>query len=167
MRIRGFEIALLQWVTPTTFSRRDFALIHQARVRPTALRERSVDIVDDRREWDVTVRPRVEGVTDLEDFPELLRAALAVESASQTLQLNLPSVPHSTSAIVRVRATSKEDAENQARDSVFRALYSIARTSLGEQAVGWTVGLDAVLSGSSPNLVERSDSVSGGAIDEH
>ncbi|HVB70802.1 MAG TPA: hypothetical protein VND83_04785 [Acidimicrobiales bacterium] len=99
--------------------------------------------MEDRREWDVTVWPRIEGVTDREAFPEMLRAALAAETGLSTLQVHLPTLPHSTSAVVRVSATSKNDAESQVREIVLRVLLSVAREYVDEQALGWTLGIDA------------------------
>jgi hypothetical protein len=102
------------------------------------------------REWDVTVRPRIEGVTDRETFPEMWRSELAAETGLSVLQVNLASGPHSTSAVVRVSATSKKDAEDQVREFVLRALICVARDLVGEQAVGWTLGIDAAPSRNSP-----------------
>lgn len=114
------------------------------------MRERSFAAMEVRREWDVTVRPRIEGVTDLEAFPEMLRAALAAQTGLSTLQVNLPTAPHSTSADVRVSATSKKDAESQVREVELRALLSVARELVGEQALGWVLGTDAAPSGDLP-----------------
>lgn len=146
----GSEIALRQVVTPATTSRPNRAPNPWTRVRCIEVRERSVAAMEDRREWDVTVRPRIEGVTDLEAFPEMLRAALAAETGLSTLQVHLPTVPHSTSVVVRVSATSKNDAESQVRDIVLRVLLSVARELVGGQALGWTLGTDAVPSGGLP-----------------
>ena len=108
------------------------------------MRERSVAVVGARREWDVTVRPRIEDVTDREDFPEMWRAALADETGHLTLRMNRPTVPHSTSAVVRVAATSKKEAEHQVQEFALRALLRVARDIVGEQAFGWTLSTDAV-----------------------
>lgn len=92
----------------------------------------------------MTVRPRIEGVTDREAFPEMWQVELATETSLSIVHANLPTVPHSTSAVVCVSATSKRDAENQVRDLALRALLSVARELVGEQAFGWTLGIDAV-----------------------
>ena len=140
----GREIELRQRVTPTTTSRPDSVPNFSTRVQWTAVRERSVAVVEARREWDVTVRLRIEDVTDQEAFPEMWLAALAVETGHLTLRMNRPTVPHSTSAIVRVAATSKKDAEHQVQEFALRALHRVARDLVGEQAFGWTLSIDAV-----------------------
>jgi hypothetical protein len=96
------------------------------------------------QKWDVTVRGRIDNVTDQEEFPELLQAALEAEVGLSVVQLNLPTVPHTTSAIVRVTAISKVDAENQVREVMLRAYLYIARALVGNQAFGWTLSTDAV-----------------------
>ena len=97
------------------------------------------------REWDMTVRGRIEDVTDQEAFPELFRATLAQEDGISIVQFGYPTWPHTTSAVIRISASSKRDAERIARDIVLRALQSVARTIIAEKAFGWTLGVDAVL----------------------
>ena len=106
--------------------------------------------MEDRREWDVTVRPRIEDVTDRDAFPELWRSELATETDLMHLHVNHPTAPHSTSAIVRVTATSKKDAEHRVQEIALRALFRAARDLVDEQAFGWTLGVDAVPSADLP-----------------
>jgi hypothetical protein len=113
-------------------------------------RERIGAAMEDRRDWDVTVRPRVEGVTDREAFPDMWRSELAIETGLSHLHVNHHTVPHSTSVVVRVVATSKEDAERQVQDFALHALLRVARDFVGEHAFGWTLGIDAVPSGALP-----------------
>ncbi|MGC8481989.1 MAG: hypothetical protein ACP5PJ_10610 [Acidimicrobiales bacterium] len=113
-------------------------------------RERIVAAMEDRREWDVTVRPRVEGVTDREAFPDMWRSELATETGLSHLYVNHQTVPHSTSVVVRVAATAKKDAERQVQEFALHALLRVARDLVGEQAFGWTLRIDAVPSRALP-----------------
>jgi hypothetical protein len=96
------------------------------------------------REWDVSVRGRIEHVTDQEEFPELFQAILAKEDEISIVQFNYPTWPHTTLAVIRISANSKNDAENVAREIVLRSFQTIAKTIIGDEAFGWTLGVDAV-----------------------
>jgi hypothetical protein len=143
LELLGREMALRHLFTPTTTSKHNLALNPWTRAHWIEVRKRSVAAMEDRRDWDVTVRPRIEGVTGQEAFPEMLRAALAAETGLSTLQVHLPTVPHSTSVVVRVSAASKMAAEGKVRDFVLDVLLSVARKLVGEEALGWTLGIDA------------------------
>ncbi|NNN09032.1 MAG: hypothetical protein HKL85_07565 [Acidimicrobiaceae bacterium] len=96
------------------------------------------------REWDVTVRGRIEDVTDQEAFPKLFRATLAQEDGISIARFGYPTWPHTTSAVIRISASSKRDAERVARDIALPVFQSVARTIIGDKAFGWTLGVDAV-----------------------
>jgi hypothetical protein len=98
------------------------------------------------RGWDVTVACRVEGVTDAEDFPHLLLSALQDVGAPTVIQLNAPTVAHSTSVVLRINAASKNDAEGDARSLVLSAVGSVARRLRGDVAFGWSIHADAIAS---------------------
>ncbi len=94
--------------------------------------------------WDVTVVCRVEGVTDVDDFPHFLLSALHEVGAPPVIQMNAPTVAHSTSVVLRINAASWSDAEGDARSFVLSAVRSVARRLLGDVAFGWSIRADAI-----------------------
>jgi hypothetical protein len=96
------------------------------------------------REWDVTIRGRIEHVTDVDSFPEMLRTALAAESQIAVVQFDDPIWPHTTTVTIRVAADRKKDAERTASELMLPILKSVANSIIGDQPFGWALGLDAV-----------------------
>jgi len=96
------------------------------------------------REWNVTVRGRIEHVTDQSQFPELFQAALSAEDGISIVQFHHPTWPHTTSAVIRISASRKKVAESRAREVVLRAFRRVASTIIGDEAFGWTLSADAV-----------------------
>lgn len=96
------------------------------------------------REWDVTVRGRIEHVTDQDAFPELFQAALALEDEISIVEFHHPTWAHTTSAVIRISASRKKDAESRARDVVLRAFWSVASKIIGDETIGWTLSAEAV-----------------------
>ena len=103
------------------------------------------------RDWDVTVRGRIEHVTDQSMFPGLFRTALDKESGISIVQFDYPTWPHTTLVVIRISADNKKDAEANVRDLVLRVYLEVAREIIGQIAFGWTINVDAVLSPSSDN----------------
>jgi len=97
-------------------------------------------------EWDVTVRGRIENVTDRQEFPVLFQAALRKVSEISIVQFDEPTWPHTTLVVVRISANKKKDAESAVRDLVLRVYWRIARELIGGGALGWTLSANAVLS---------------------
>ncbi len=97
----------------------------------------------------MSVACRVESVTDLEDFPGRLARALEARDAYPVIRLIYLGAPHSTTAVLRVMASSSEAAEAVARAGVLSAVRDIARDVLGDTDVGWSTHANAVLASSS------------------
>jgi hypothetical protein len=96
------------------------------------------------REWNVTIRGRIEHVTDLDSFPEKLRAALAAESQISVVQFDAPIWPHTTSVVIRIAASRKRDAQRMAHEVMLPVFTSVANSIVGVQPFGWTLSVDAV-----------------------
>ncbi len=96
-----------------------------------------------RREWDVTVRGRIEHVTDHASFPELFEAALAAADPPSVVRSPHPAIPHTTSAIIRISAFRKRSAERRARDVAVRAFAAAAHSIRGAGPFGWTISTNA------------------------
>jgi len=96
------------------------------------------------REWNVTVGGRIEQVTDLDSFPEMLREALDAESHISIVQFDAPTWPHTTRVVFRISAPRKKDAERIARDIMLPVLKGIVDSTIGVQPFGWTLNIDAV-----------------------
>ena len=96
------------------------------------------------REWDVSVRGRIEHVTDQDEFPDKFQAELALSDEISIVKFNYPTASHSTWAVVRISASGKESAEGRARDIVLRAYWRVARTMTSADAFGWTLSAEAV-----------------------
>jgi hypothetical protein len=97
------------------------------------------------QEWNVTVRGRIEGVTDLDSFPEMLRSALAAASTVSVVRFDPPTWPHTTVVVIRVTAKRKKVAQKLAYDVMLPIFTTIAYSVLGEQKFGWTIGVDAIV----------------------
>jgi hypothetical protein len=95
------------------------------------------------RDWNVTVHGRIEHVTDLDSFPDLLQAALAAQPHISVIRFDTPTWPHTTSVVVRIRAGQKDEAEKAASEMMLPIWKSVAVSILGEQNFGWTLGVDA------------------------
>jgi hypothetical protein len=102
--------------------------------------------MSNRREWDVTVRGRIENVTDQDAFPGLYQAALGEESEISVVRFDHPPWPHTTSVVVRISAENKKDAEKNARDLILPVLRKVVIQIKGEDAFGWTLMVGAALS---------------------
>jgi hypothetical protein len=96
------------------------------------------------REWDVTVRGRVENVTDQAAFPGLFQAALREEGEISVVRFDHPSGPHTTPVVVRISADNKKEAERSARDLVLPVYRKVVIQIKGEDAFGWTLMIGAV-----------------------
>lgn len=105
--------------------------------------ERMVLNMPNDREWDVTVGGRIEHVTDQDVFPDSFHSALVRAGEIIVMQFNQPSWPHTTSIVIRLDASRKEDAELRARELVLPVLISVARDLLGTSQFGWTLSVDA------------------------
>jgi len=101
------------------------------------------------REWDVTVRGRIENVSDREAFPGMFQAALGTEPEISIVQFDHPTWPHTTAVVIRISAIRKRDAEESAREIILRVLSGVAREIIGNEAFGWTLSVDAVPSANS------------------
>ena len=91
----------------------------------------------------MTVGGRIEHVTDQDPFPDLFHAALSNEGGVTAVQFNRPNWPHTTSAVVRITASSKEDAEDQAQEIFVRVFSSVAHDISGDAPYGWVISVDA------------------------
>ena len=96
------------------------------------------------QEWNVTIRGRVEHVTDLDSFPELLRRALVAENQISVVQFVEPTWPHTTTVTIRIAAGRKKDAERTASDLMIPIFKIVATSIIGDQPFGWTLGVHAV-----------------------
>jgi hypothetical protein len=96
------------------------------------------------RDWNVTVRGRIEHVTDLDSFPQLFQTALAAESHISVIQFDAPKWPHTTAVVIRISASRKKEAERAAYEVMLPILKSVANSIIGEQPFGWTLSVDAV-----------------------
>jgi hypothetical protein len=101
--------------------------------------------MESNREWNVTVRGRIEHVTDLDSFPELFQAALATEPGISAIEFVAPTWPHTTAVVIRIVANQKRDAEKAAFELMLPVWKSVAVSILGEQSFGWTLSVNAVL----------------------
>jgi hypothetical protein len=97
-----------------------------------------------RREWDVTIRGRIENVTDDLEFPSRFQAALQKEGAVSIVVFDQGASPHSTSVIVRAHAKSAKTAELAVRELVLRIYMTLAEEITGESSFGWTLSTQAV-----------------------
>ncbi|MHB8380096.1 MAG: hypothetical protein ACYDB2_09320 [Acidimicrobiales bacterium] len=95
------------------------------------------------QQWDVTVGGRVEYVTDDENFPNALVAALGQRSEISIVRLNRPSWPHTTSVVIRISAHSKKSAEAQAQKMLRDVFVAAAREIAGDAPFGWTMSAAA------------------------
>lgn len=95
--------------------------------------------------WDVTIGGRIEYVTDQDAFPDLFRAALNAEDGITLIRFDYPTVPHSTSAVIRISAKTKARAEQDAREVVVRVLGPIGSSITDGKPFGWAISADAVL----------------------
>ncbi len=96
------------------------------------------------REWNVTIRGRIENVTDDDSFSELLRLALAAESQISVVEFVEPIWPHTTTVTIRIAAGRKEDAGRTASELLLPIFKIVATSIIGDQPFGWTLGVDAV-----------------------
>jgi hypothetical protein len=96
------------------------------------------------REWNVTIRGRIERVTDVDSFPELLRNALATEGQIPVVRFDEPIWPHTTTVTIRVSAGRKKDAERTASELILPILKGVANSIIGDQPFGWTLAVNAV-----------------------
>jgi hypothetical protein len=93
------------------------------------------------RDWDVTVRGRIENVTDQDEFPGLFLAALRAESEISVVQFDYPTVPHTTSVVIRISADRMSDAESIARELILRIFLKLAREIIGDDASRRTLSI--------------------------
>jgi hypothetical protein len=96
------------------------------------------------RAWDVTICGRIEHVTDQDAFPDLFEAALAEDDEVSVVEFCPPTWPHTTSAVIRISAGRKEDAERKGREIMLRVLGNVAPKVIGDRAFGWALSADAV-----------------------
>jgi hypothetical protein len=97
-----------------------------------------------RHEWDVTVRGRIENVTDQDAFPELFENALSDDSEISVVRFGHPTWPHTTSVVVRISADNKREAEKRARELLLPVYRKVVLQIKGEDAFGWTLMIGAV-----------------------
>jgi len=100
--------------------------------------------VENNRDWNVTVRGRIEHVTDLDSFPRLFQSALAAQPHISVIRFVTPTWPHTTAAVIRIVAGRKKEAEKAAFEQMLPIWKSVAVSILGEQNFGWTLSVDAV-----------------------
>lgn len=91
------------------------------------------------QEWDVTAAGRIEPVTDRENFPDLFLAALHRGAKISLIKFNRPSWPHTTTVVIRVTASTKKKAEEQARELLLPVLLEAAIETGAEGPFGWTL----------------------------
>ena len=96
-------------------------------------------------EWDVTVRGRIENVTDQEAFPGLLQTALSDDNEISVVRFHHPAWPHTTSVVIRISAADKKEAEKRARDLLLPVYRRVVLQIKGEDAFGWTLMVGAEL----------------------
>jgi hypothetical protein len=96
------------------------------------------------RDWNVTVRGRIEHVTDLDAFPELFQRAIVAEPGIVLVNFDTPTWPHTTKVVIRVCANRRNVAEKMAYDVMLPIFQSVAKTILRDQSFGWSLGVDAV-----------------------
>ena len=113
-------------------------------ISENAVGARIVSNMQNSREWDVTIRGRIEHVTDQDSFPDLFHAALAAAGEISVIQFNYLTWPHTTSAVIRISADRKKDAEGRTREIMLRVFLSVARVIIGDQTFGWTLSTEAV-----------------------
>lgn len=92
----------------------------------------------------MTVRGRIENVTDLDAFPELFRGALAAEPHLSVVHFDPPAWPHTTTVVIRIAASRQEDAQRAANEVMLPIFRSVAETILGDKPFGWVLSVDAV-----------------------
>jgi hypothetical protein len=96
-------------------------------------------------EWDVTVRGRIENVTDHETFPGLFQTALSDDSEISVVRFHQPTWPHTTSVIIRISAVDKKEAEKRARNLLLPVYRKVVLQIKGEDVFGWTLMVGAEL----------------------
>ncbi len=99
------------------------------------------------QDWDVTASGRIEHVTDRENFPELFLAALRREAKISLIKFNRPRWPYTTTVVIRVTASTKKRAEEQARELLLPVLLEAAKETGVEGPFGWTLRAGAELAG--------------------
>lgn len=95
------------------------------------------------RQWNVTLGGRIDGVTDNQAFPALFESALTSDPGVKIVKFNLPTFPHTTSAVIRISAVDKTTAEGLGQEVLLRNLRIAARAIIGEKNFGWTIGVSA------------------------
>jgi hypothetical protein len=100
--------------------------------------------MSEHRDWDVTVGGRIENVTDQDSFPGLFEGSLRANRDIHVVALRQPTIPHTTSAVIRISAARKKDAESLARDLILPVYLKVAREIIGEDNFGWVLRVDAV-----------------------
>jgi len=103
------------------------------------------------RQWDVTVKGRIEDVTDQDAFPEAFLIALSQADGISVVTFNRPTWPHTTSAVIRLGARNGQEAERAAREVMVQALQRVARAMIGDRPFGWSISVD-VQPAASPSL---------------
>jgi hypothetical protein len=94
--------------------------------------------------WNVTIRGRIEGVSDDPRFPPLFEKALESNPDVALVRFQQYPWPHANSADIVITAVDKKDAEAKASD-VMRKILKDAAEALGISPYGWTVGVSAEL----------------------
>jgi hypothetical protein len=89
------------------------------------------------RQWKVTICGRIEEVTDDPRFPALFEAALSSDLEADVIQFNEPSLPHTTSAVLKISEVSNQAAEAIGLAILRRNLRVAALAIIGDEPYGW------------------------------
>jgi hypothetical protein len=107
---------------------------------PEPITEHSDIAVPDKatpRQWKVTICGRIEEVTDDPRFPALFEAALSSDLEADVIQFNEPSLPHTTSAVLKISEVSNQAAEAIGLAILRRNLRVVALAIIGDEPYGW------------------------------
>ncbi len=96
------------------------------------------------RQWNVTIRGRVEGLTDDVQFPNLFEMALLSNPDLTLVRFQQHPWPHANSADIVILAVDKEHAQARGRD-IMKQILSLAARDFGVVRCGWVVSAGAEL----------------------
>jgi hypothetical protein len=100
--------------------------------------------VSESARWNVTIRGRIERVTDDPRFPALFEDALASDPDVTLIRVQRHPGPHANPADILISAVDIKDAERKGRD-IMKQILKLAADTFGVERYGWTVSAGAEL----------------------
>jgi hypothetical protein len=101
--------------------------------------------VSELHQWNVTIRGRVEKVSDDPRFPAVFEGALRANPDLTLVRFQRHPWPHANSADIVISAVDKKDAEAKGRD-LMEQILRLATHEFGVDRYAWVVSVGAKLS---------------------